>query len=83
MKPNRLRPQMLLAIFVGLVPLVVLLAGVVAFLLLRAGSSIFVWAMLPLLGSLVIVGILGFVLGRAAGGRGRTPEEKPHRENNV
>ena len=66
---NRLSPQVLLAALVGVVPLVVLCAGVAAFLLLRAGFGILVWAVLPFLGLLVVVALLGVFLSRAAGNR--------------
>ena len=41
---NRLHPQTLLFVLLGTVPLVVAGAGVVAFLLMRAGYSVMVWA---------------------------------------
>ena len=47
---KNLRPQILLAVLVGAVPLAVLCAGAVAFLLLRAGYGFFIWAVLPFLG---------------------------------
>ncbi len=87
---NNLRPQVLLAVLVGAVPLAVLLAGVVAFLLLRAGFGILVWAVLPFLGVLVVVAMLGVFLSRAASvrggaqGKGSKPgEEKSRRRNDV
>ena len=88
---NNLRPQVLLGVLVGAVPLAVLCAGGVAFLLLRAGYGIFVWAVLPFLGVLVVVALLGVFLSRAAAGRGgadgprgREPgEDKPRRRNDV
>ncbi|MGB3635705.1 MAG: hypothetical protein WA982_16840 [Rubrobacteraceae bacterium] len=88
---NNLRPQILLAVLVGAVPLAVLCSGVVAFLLLRAGFGIFVWAVLPFLGLLVIVAVLGIFLSRAAGSRGgaggghgsKAGDEKPQRRNDV
>jgi hypothetical protein len=80
----------LLAVLVGAVPLAVLLAGGVAFLLLRAGFGILVWAVLPFLGVLAVVAILGVFLSRAAGSRGgaqekgsKPEEEKSRRRNDV
>lgn len=78
---NRLSPQTSLAVLVGVVPIAVLCAGVVAFLLLRAGFGVFVWAVLPFLGMLVVVALLGLVLSRAAGSR-PGPEE-PRQRNDV
>ncbi len=88
---NNFRPQVLLAVLVGAVPLAVLLAGFVALLLLRAGFGIFVWAVLPFLGVLVVVGMLGVFLSRAASSRGgaagtqgsKNGGEKPRRRNDV
>lgn len=78
---NRLSPQASLAVLVGVVPIAVLFAGVVAFLLLRAGFGVFVWAVLPFLGMLVVVALLGLVLSRAAGSR--PGSEEPRRRNDV
>lgn len=88
---NRLRPQTLLAILLGAVPLAVLVAGVVAFLLLRAEYGILVWGVLPFLGVLTVVAVLGVVIGRAAsagGGaagtrRGERVDRKSRRRNDV
>ncbi|CAN5672361.1 hypothetical protein BH24ACT22_BH24ACT22_20870 [soil metagenome] len=77
---RNLRPQILLAVLVGAVPLAVLCAGAVAFLLLRAGYGVFVWAVLPFFGVLVAVAILGIVLGRAAS---RPGDGKSRRRNDV
>jgi len=67
-----LHPQTLLFVLLGTVPLVVAGAGVAAFLLMRAGYGVLVWAVVPFVGSLLIVAALAFVLSRAAragGGR--------------
>jgi hypothetical protein len=63
---NRLHPQTLLFVLLGTVPLVVAGAGVVAFLLMRAGYGVLVWAVVPFVGSLFIVAALAFSLSRAA-----------------
>jgi hypothetical protein len=63
---NRMRAQTLLFVLLGTVPLVVAGAGVVAFLLMRAGYGVLVWAVVPFVGSLLIVAALAFSLSRAA-----------------
>ena len=69
---SRMHPQTLLFVLLGTVPLVVAGAGVAAFLLMRAGYSVLVWAVVPFVGSLLIVAALAFVLSRAArAGRGQ------------
>ncbi|MGF1472242.1 MAG: hypothetical protein ACFB50_10940 [Rubrobacteraceae bacterium] len=88
---KNLQPQTLLVVLLGVVPLAVLCAGVVSFLLLSAGYGLLVWAVLPFVGVLVVVAVIGVFLGRAAGGRRRTgdPGEdeardaKPRRWNDV
>jgi biotin transporter BioY len=73
---NSMHPQTLLFVLLGTVPLVVAGAGVAAFLLMRAGYGVLVWAVLPFLASLFIVAALAFVLSRAArAGRGRDEGE--------
>jgi hypothetical protein len=49
---NRIHPQTLLFVLLGTVPLVVTGAGADAFLLMRAGYGVLVWAVVPFLGSL-------------------------------
>ena len=71
---NRMRPQTLLLVLIGAVPLVVAVAGVVAFLLMRAGYGLLFWAVLPFVVSMLVIAALGRCLGRAARGR-RGPEE--------
>ena len=66
---NRMRPQTLLFVLMGTVPLVVAIAGVVAFLLMRSGYGVLVWAVLPFLTSMLVIAALGAFLGRAASGR--------------
>ena len=69
---NRMHPQTLLFVLLGTVPLVVAGAGVAAFLLMRAGFGVLIWAVLPFLASLLAVAAIAFLLSRAAGGdRGR------------
>jgi len=63
-----MHPQVLLFVLLGTVPLVVAVAGVVAFFLMRAGYGVLVWAVLPFVASLLAVAAISFVLSRAAGG---------------
>ena len=63
---NRLRPETLLFVLLGSVPLVVALAGVAAFLLMRAGFGFLVWGVVPFVASLLAVAALSFALSRAA-----------------
>ena len=75
---NRMHAQTLLFILVGAVPLVVAGAGVVAFLLMRSGYGVLVWAVVPFLASLLVVAALAFVLSRAArASRGQDEREAP------
>jgi uncharacterized membrane protein len=71
---NRLRPETLLFVLLGTVPLVVALAGVAAFLLKRAGFGFLVWGVVPFVASLLAVAALSFALSRAARA-GRDREE--------
>jgi hypothetical protein len=75
-------PKTLLFILVGVVPLVVVGAGVVSLLLLRAGYGLFVGAVVPFVVSLLFAAALGGLLGRAASGRrgpgrDRPPDKEP------
>jgi ABC-type Na+ efflux pump permease subunit len=70
-----MRPQTLLFVLLGTVPIVVVVAGVVAFLLMRAGYGVLIWAVVPFLVSMLVIAGLGALLGRAAGGR-RGPEDR-------
>ncbi len=72
---NRMRPQTLLLVLIGAVPLVVAVAGVLAFLLMRAGYGLLFWAVLPFVVSMLVIAALGVFLGRAARGR-RGSEER-------
>jgi membrane protein implicated in regulation of membrane protease activity len=63
---NRIHPQTLLFVLLGTVPLVVAGAGAGAFLLMRAGYGVLVWAVMPFVGSLLIVAALAFLLSKAA-----------------
>jgi hypothetical protein len=72
---NRLRPETLLFVLLGTVPLVVAGAGVAAFLLMRAGFGFLVWGVVPFVASLLAVAALSFALSRAARvGRDESPE---------
>jgi len=64
------RAKSMLFVLLGAVPLVVAGAGLVAFLLLRAGYGLLIGLLLPFATSLLLVVALATVLGRAAGGRG-------------
>ncbi len=61
-------------------------AGVVSFILLRAGYGFVVWGMLPLLALIVVGNVVGVAAWRLAGGRlqrrerSDDPEDEP-REN--
>ncbi len=80
---NRMHPQTLLFVLLGTVPLVVAGAGVVAFLLMRAGYGVLVWAVLPFVASLVAVAAISLVLSRAAGGRGGSSGGRRRRRDGV
>jgi len=71
-------PRTLLLVLVAVVPLIVAVAFVVAIWLQRAGFGLVVWALLPFVVSMVLIGALGVVLGRAATRRaseGRSRED--------
>ena len=72
---NRMHPQTLLLVLIGAVPLVVAVAGVAAFLLMRAGYGLLFWAVLPFVVSMLVIAALGLFLGRAA--RGHRGLEEP------
>ena len=74
---NRMHPQTLLFVLLGTVPLVVAGAGVAAFLLMRSGYGVLVWAVLPFVASLLVVAALASLLSRAAGSRRRQDERRP------
>lgn len=68
---RRINPRAYSVVLFGGVLLLSLLggvAGVIAFLLLRAGYSLLVWGLLPFLTLLLIALVLGAVLWWAAGG---------------
>ncbi|MDQ5828459.1 MAG: hypothetical protein M3324_00985 [Actinomycetota bacterium] len=75
-----MHPKTLLFILVGVVPLVVAGAGVVSFVLLRAGYGLFVGGVVPFVVSLLLAAALGALLGRAASGR-RGPQRRRPQEN--
>ena len=66
---GKIHPLTLLLVLLGVVPLVVGGAGLVSFLLLRSGYGYLVGGILPFLVSLLVVGVIGALLGRAASGR--------------
>src|SRR5215204_507014 len=70
---NRLRPEILLFILLGTVPLVVAGAGVAAYLLMRGGFGFLVWGVVPFVASLLAVGVLSYALSRAARRVGTNP----------
>ena len=81
---NRMHPQTLLFILLMIVPLVVAGAGVIAFLLMRAGYGVLVWAVLPFVASLLVVAAISFALSRAAGGgRNRSSEGRSRDRDSV
>lgn len=87
---RRISPTALPLVLLGVVLLLSLfgaLAGVVSFLLMRAGYGFVVWGILPFLALLLVALVLGAIVWRAAGGalpgigrRDRT-EEKPSEEH--
>ena len=66
---QNLRPRTLLLVLVSVVPVIVALAFVVAILLQRAGFGLVIWALLPFVVSMALIGALGLVLGRTAARR--------------
>jgi hypothetical protein len=66
---QNLRPRTLLLVLISVVPVIVALAFVVAILLQRAGFGLVIWALLPFVVSMALIGALGLVLGRAAARR--------------
>ena len=77
---GNVHPITLLLVLLGAVPLVVGGAGLISFLLLRSGYGYLVGGVLPFLVSLLIVGVGGALLGRAASGR--RDAESPGRGRN-
>ena len=63
------RPRTLLLVLVSVVPVIVALAFVAAILLARAGFGLAIWALVPFVVSMALIGVLGVVLGRAAARR--------------
>jgi hypothetical protein len=61
-----MRPETLLFVLLGTVPLVVAGAGLAALLLMRAGFGILVWGVVPFVASLLVVAAISFLLSRAA-----------------
>lgn len=77
------RPQALLLALVVAVPVIVGLALLVAVLLQRAGFGLVVWALLPFLVSMGLIGALGLVLGRAATRRASEGEGRSRKVDGV
>ena len=73
------RPLLLLVVLLGVVPLLVGGGGLASFLLLRAGYGYLLGGVVPFLVSLLLVGVVGALLGRAASGasgrRGAGPDK--------
>jgi hypothetical protein len=63
---NRMRPETLLFVLLGTVPLVVAVAGVAGFVLMRAGFGFLVWGVVPFVGTMLVVAAVSFILSRAA-----------------
>jgi len=87
---RNLHPLTLLFILLGVVPLIVGGSGLVSYLLWRAGYGFLTWGPLPFAASLLLVGVLGAVLGLAAGGARGAPKKSdgnsgkgPRREDDV
>jgi hypothetical protein len=88
---RRISPTVLPLVLFGVVLLLSLfggLAGVVSFLLLRAGYGFVVWGVLPFLALLLVALVLGALVWRAAGGalpgigrRDGSTEEKPREDS--
>jgi uncharacterized RDD family membrane protein YckC len=68
--------KVMLLIMVLTIPLLVVVAGIISFVLLRMGYGIFVWAALPFLGLVLTVAVLGWILGRMAGEEGKRTSKK-------
>ena len=65
--PSNSSSTKLLVIMVAAVPVIVAVAGLVSFLMLRAGFGLLVSGLLPFLAMLIVVAALGVFLARAAG----------------
>ncbi|CAN5538602.1 hypothetical protein BH24ACT18_BH24ACT18_00850 [soil metagenome] len=61
-----MRPRTLLFVLISVVPVVVAVAFVAAVVLQRAGFGLVIWALLPFVVSMALIGALCVVLGRAA-----------------
>ena len=70
-----MRPRTLLLVMVSVVPVIVALAFVAAVLLQRAGFGWAVWALLPFAVSMVVIGVIGVLLGRAATRSARSAQD--------
>ena len=63
---KEMRPRTLLLVLISVVPVIVAVAFGVAILLQRAGFGLAIWALAPFVVSMILIGALGVVLGRAA-----------------
>ena len=71
-----MQQKITLLIMVLAVPLLVAVAGIISFALLRMGYGVFVWAALPFLGLVLTVAVLGWILGRVSGREGKGSSKK-------
>ncbi len=84
-----MHPKTLLIVLIVTVPFLVGASGLASFALLRMGYGFFAGAVVPFLGSLLLVVVLGLVLGRAAGqgGKGASgknlDDDEPRSRNGV
>ena len=79
---QNLRPRTLLLVLVSVVPVIVAVAFVVAILLQRAGFGLAIWALLPFVVSMALIGVLGLVLGRTAARRA-SERQRSRRDDGV
>ncbi|MDQ4105809.1 MAG: hypothetical protein M3157_01360 [Actinomycetota bacterium] len=83
-----MHPKTLLLVLIVTVPFLVGASGLASFALLQMGYGFFTGAVVPFLGLLLLVAVLGVVLGRAAGrgGKGvsrKRPDDEPRPRNGV
>lgn len=73
----------LLIIMIAVVPVIVAVAGLVSFLMLRAGFGLVVSGLLPFLATLIVVAALGVFLARAAARPGERGNGRNHDDDGV
>jgi Cu/Ag efflux pump CusA len=78
---NRIHPQTLLVILLGVVPIAVIGAGIISFLLLKSGYGLLVGAIAPFVASLGLVAVVSLVIGRAASNWRAPDGERPERKS--